>query len=283
MAINHVRIHGVALASLLQSAKAGRRDCDGLLFGTLETRQSQLLQDDGGPALVVETIAHVNGCLCLASVLSFYNGAGDVDVAALENLTSGTDDTLLGWFSYRASSICQPSMREAAVTASLCQVLPRRSAAQSGPPPAVLFAIITTSDDHNGATLSLQYRFFQRASAVHYAVPAGQPAMQAVPLKTVNLAHPAPGAGAVGFSPVAVAALGRRVGGAPPVAGPALQRLAALAGLSGALQGEEEAYQELMAQLQVLSAQMEASEAELSAIRDSNERLLTVAAAAQGT
>lgn len=71
---------------------------------------------------------------------------------------------LLGWFSYRPGAGLCPTMREGAV----CAALLRASGAGAGQGPRsgqgagqgqpVIFGALTTSSDHGGATLSVQYR-----------------------------------------------------------------------------------------------------------------------------
>ncbi|KAJ9533117.1 hypothetical protein QJQ45_018202, partial [Haematococcus lacustris] len=81
--------------------------------------------------------------------------------AELSQLVPEGRDPVLGWVSVRAgSSPDQASMREAAVTQQLCR-LPSSSSSQGAP---CLFAFLTRWPDHNGATLSLQYRLFHALS-----------------------------------------------------------------------------------------------------------------------
>mmetsp|Transcript_28693 Transcript_28693/g.63184 ORF Transcript_28693/g.63184 Transcript_28693/m.63184 type:complete len:248 (+) Transcript_28693:38-781(+) len=166
--LQKVNIYGATLASLLQSVLVGGQNCDGLLFGKVHTCTKQSYQDDDSDLLVTEEHqAYITSYVCFASTCSFYDGIGQVQEQKLLSLMpqSCSRDPLLGWFSFRSSSPCHPSMREAAVSQSL-QACPifldhQRQNNSSGRPAPLLFMVVSSSHDHAGATTSMQYRTFQ--------------------------------------------------------------------------------------------------------------------------
>ncbi len=84
----------------------------------------------------------------------------------LSQLLAPGRDPLIGWFSFRASTPLHASMREAAVTQSLQQRQSATASAQSSgqqqqqqSQQPMLLMLISTQMEHNGATLTMQYRY----------------------------------------------------------------------------------------------------------------------------
>ncbi|GIL66594.1 hypothetical protein Vafri_20084 [Volvox africanus] len=103
----------------------------------------------------------------------------------LEELSAEQSAPLLGWLSYRPASAAaaggplRPSMRESAVTLALL----RRQLARYGGRQAMLLLLVTTGADHNGATVTWQFRCFQ----ARLSSATGVMLLDPLELQTLNL------------------------------------------------------------------------------------------------
>ncbi|KAL2621197.1 hypothetical protein R1flu_001402 [Riccia fluitans] len=118
-------IPGATLAQILHDFGSGESDCDGILFGRLQTQVTSSICDDhlGPPTLLEQTTARVTGHFCTGRVMSFYDSIGRLNQSKLASIlkdrqTRG-EDPPIGWYMGRRNSPLWPSMRETAVTASL--------------------------------------------------------------------------------------------------------------------------------------------------------------------
>ncbi|CAK9196466.1 unnamed protein product [Sphagnum troendelagicum] len=123
--VERVAISGATLSLIIQSFSSSEGDCDGLLFGHVQRRSTlDLVDDETGPqAPRDELTASVTGHCCTGRVMSFYDGAGGIDVSKVMKMVGERDerggDAPIGWFVGRRESPLRPSMRESAVTANL--------------------------------------------------------------------------------------------------------------------------------------------------------------------
>jgi hypothetical protein len=123
--VERVAISGATLSLIIQSFSSSEGDCDGLLFGHVQRRSTlDLVDDETGPqAPRDELTASVTGHCCTGRVMSFYDGAGGIDVSKVTKMVGERDerggDAPIGWFVGRRESPLRPSMRESAVTANL--------------------------------------------------------------------------------------------------------------------------------------------------------------------
>ena len=91
-----------------------------------------------------------------------YELAGCAAVSRLASIAERfPSDSLLGWFTFRAGSWSQPSMREVAVCAGLpaaLRLLPGREVSALQP---LLFATLATESAHHGATANFRQQFYR--------------------------------------------------------------------------------------------------------------------------
>ncbi|GAX73868.1 hypothetical protein CEUSTIGMA_g1318.t1 [Chlamydomonas eustigma] len=172
-------ICGPTLSSLLNSVIKVGHNVDGLLFGHFDCKSQQVFQDeDSGLISVEEHEAHLTASLCSATCCSFYNSSGELDVDRLKSLLAFREpglDSMIGWFSYRVEAPLSPSLREGAVSRSLCASAALHTAKQLAAktpadatatarkrlPPMLMMLISSSSNYHGGATLTLDYSSFK--------------------------------------------------------------------------------------------------------------------------
>ncbi|KAG6543004.1 hypothetical protein Mapa_015500 [Marchantia paleacea] len=118
-------IPGATLAQIMHDFGSVESDCDGILFGRLQTQVTSSILDDqsGPPTLLEETTARVTGHFCTGRVMSFYDSIGRLNHSKLATILndrqSRGEDPPIGWYIGRRNTSLWPSMRETAVTASL--------------------------------------------------------------------------------------------------------------------------------------------------------------------
>lgn len=118
-------IPGATLAQIMHDFGSVESDCDGILFGRLQTQVTSSILDDqsGPPTLLEETTARVTGHFCTGRVMSFYDSIGRLNHSKLATILKDRqnrgEDPPIGWYIGRRNTSLWPSMREIAVTASL--------------------------------------------------------------------------------------------------------------------------------------------------------------------
>lgn len=122
--LQKISISGPTLAMIMQRFTTSNADCDGLLFGHVQSISSLNLADnDDEVGIREDLVATITGYSSCGFIQSFYDGAGRVDQAKLTKLIGDRDsknqDPLIGWYIARRNSPLRPSMRESAVTARL--------------------------------------------------------------------------------------------------------------------------------------------------------------------
>lgn len=122
--LQKISISGATLAMIMQRFTTSNADCDGLLFGHVQSISSLNLADNDDEVGVREDlVATITGYSSCGFIQSFYDGAGRVDHVKLTKLIGDRDsknqDPLIGWYTARRNSPLRPSMRESAVTARL--------------------------------------------------------------------------------------------------------------------------------------------------------------------
>lgn len=228
MALDAVSTSGATLAALLTSLATAPSDVDGFILGNVRSRTQTTLQDHEEATTAEAREGVITGLPCLAGSFSFYEPSGAIDAERLRELTAAFPEPLLGWFSFRADTRLHLSMREQVLAPAALQALREHRHGSEVPCSPLLFATMSRSAEHGGASTSFQYRFYQNSSP-------SEP-MQPVRLivRNVGSAHghhrdfalPAPlgGLPAVPFAadPSPLAASGRESaagGGEPPGAG----------------------------------------------------------------
>jgi len=272
---------GASLALLLSSSGLGTRD--GLLFGRVAVCTHTLFQDDDddgsqagstGMQQVQDRHTYITSTLACASLCSFYDASGQVQGERLQELMGVGRDPIIGWFSSRGQdTLCQPSMRETAVTLSL-QNWMQQQVDQSGQPPPVLMALLMQHPDHGGATLTLDYRYFY--------LSGGQPThgLQPLELSITNLAQGLGHKAYEGLSSVMAHAcsLARAAGagvGQPPAAGLTTAAEAALKQVAD-IEGNHQA---LLRELQAVCRQVTEGSAQLQQLEKEGIQLAAELAA----
>eukprot|EP01018_Ginkgo_biloba_P000158 Gb_27001 [translate_table: standard] len=121
--VQKISISGTTLAMIMQRFATSHADCDGLLFGHVQTILSPNLHDDDQIGVREDLVATITGHCCAGFLQSFYNAAGRVDQNKLNKIIGERDirnqDPLIGWFIGRRNTPLRPSMRETAVTSHL--------------------------------------------------------------------------------------------------------------------------------------------------------------------
>lgn len=122
--LQKISISGPTLAMIMQRFSTSNADCDGLLFGHVQSISSLNLADNDDEVGVREDlVATITGYSSCGFIQTFYDAAGRVDQAKLAKLVGERDsknqDPLIGWYIARRNSPLRPSMRESAVTARL--------------------------------------------------------------------------------------------------------------------------------------------------------------------
>ncbi|KAL3680875.1 hypothetical protein R1sor_023831 [Riccia sorocarpa] len=124
-AVGSFAIPGATLAQIFHDFGSGESDCDGILFGRIQTQVTSNISDDhlGPPTMIEETTARVTGHFCTGRVMSFYDSIGRLNQSKLASILKDRqirgEDPPIGWYMGRRNSPLWPSMRETAVTASL--------------------------------------------------------------------------------------------------------------------------------------------------------------------
>lgn len=122
--LQKISITGPTLAMIMQRFSASNADCDGLLFGHVQSISSLNLADNDDEVGVREDlVATITGYSSSGFIQTFYDAAGRVDQAKLAKLVGERDsrdqDPLIGWYIARRNTPLRPSLRESAVTARL--------------------------------------------------------------------------------------------------------------------------------------------------------------------
>ena len=83
------------------------------------------------------------------------HGAGGLLQAVQQQVCT---DIILGWFVYRSSSSMHPTVQEEAMSTSMTAACNRLQGQQHA---AVLFALVSVQQRHDGASCDFQQRMFQ--------------------------------------------------------------------------------------------------------------------------
>lgn len=249
--VDRVSIHGVTLAALMYSCMEWACTRDGLLYGHLSRTTTSRLQDHEKTEEEHDTVVHLTSFRCHVQTGSFYDGAGQVDLPALDPPDGEPQRPLIGWFVYRPHTGPQPSMREAAVTFNLLHHIQKT---QSGCP-AVL-GIITRSTEHNGATTNLNCQF---------SILGQGGVLKPVKLSIVNLGRSLGQDMYKGFLTSAYNSLAHDLG---DTSSPG-----AVSGAAKQTQEVEAMYEKLFQQLQKTAQEVSASHQRVIQLQQSNEAL----------
>jgi hypothetical protein len=163
-------------------------------------------------------------------------------------------------------------MRESAVSLSL----KHHMAAQQGSDTsdtALVTLIITSSPEHQGATLTVAYRAF----LTHYDSHNKMPAFEALELQALNMGRSLGFNAYQQYNPVLTPQLLSSAAGAQQI-----EELAARVSQQQ-VAGLEELYSSMLARMSELSRQVSDSQGELAKAEAENAKLLAAAAAASGS
>lgn len=178
-------ISGAALAALMASLALSSDDVDGFILGSVTSTTTRTLHDNGEATSSDILSASICALSTLATSFSYYDAAGTIDEAKLEELVEGFGQPIIGCFTWRQDSVLQPSMREQEMVPSVLHILHRihqqsqPAASKSASPQPMLFANISGQTRHGGASIGFQCRLFQNL--------AGQQGLQPVRLQISNM------------------------------------------------------------------------------------------------
>lgn len=180
-----VSVSGAALAALTASLALSSEDVDGFILGSVTSATSHTLHDNNDATSSEILNASITALSTLATSFSYYDAAGTVDEAKLEELVEALGQPVIGCFTWRRHSALQPSIREQVMVPAALHILQRiqqqkqQTADSSAPQRPMLFANMSAHSRHGGASTAFQCRLFQNLP--------GQQALRPVRLRISNI------------------------------------------------------------------------------------------------
>jgi len=118
--VEKILCDGIVLAAALREILDGRRDVDGLMFGTIQHRTVNVISDMHADYSREESTAVLHHLHVTSA--PWHDATGRIDADQISRIVAARAPMrLIGWFSSRLNTPCRSSLRERAVHASLAQ------------------------------------------------------------------------------------------------------------------------------------------------------------------
>lgn len=178
-------VSGGALAALTASLALSSEFADGFILGNVTSSTRHTLHDNDEATSADVLSAHITAFSTFATAFSYYDAAGKVDEAQLKEIVATLDQPVVGCYIWRQHSALQPSMREQVLVPAVLHLLQsiQQTSHQTADTPVplhpMLFANMSGSSLHGGATAGYQYLFYQNLP--------GQQALRPLKLRISNV------------------------------------------------------------------------------------------------